>query len=59
MYPSLPTLTATLPPFDNSVDLVTIFMVPPTDEIGRGEDPNPLWTCIADTTSVKPAQLLQ
>ena len=42
MYPSLPTLTATFPPLDNSVDFVTIFIVPPTDEIGRGEDPNPL-----------------
>ena len=42
MYPSLPTLTATFPPFDKSVDFVTIFIVQPTEEIGRGEDPKPL-----------------
>ena len=36
-----------------------MFIVPPTEDIGSGEDPNPLWTCIAETTSVRPAQLLQ
>ena len=41
-YPSLPDLSVTFPPLVKSVDFVTILIVPPTDEIGSGEDPNPL-----------------
>ena len=56
---SFPVLTEIFPPSDSSVDLVTMLIVPPTDEIGRGDEPKPLCTCIAETTSVRPAQLLQ
>ena len=52
-------MKAILPPSDKSVDLVTILIVPPTDGIGSLAEPRPLWTCIADVTSLSPAQLLQ
>ena len=49
----------TLPPFLASVFLVTILIVPPTEEIPRREAPRPRCTCTIEDTSESPAQLLQ
>src|SRR5690606_29063534 len=47
------------PPSLVSTVLVTMFTVPPTDEMANLEDPNPLCTWTALATSVTPCQLDQ
>ncbi len=49
----------TIPPSFISAVLVTMLIVPPTEDIASFDDPKPLCTCIAEVTSDNPAQLLQ
>ena len=48
-----------VPPFLDSIEFVTIFIVPPIEPIANLETPRPLTTCICEVTSPRPFQLDQ